>query len=52
MQFVIGNFRVNAKVARFDRSANKLLVREGEGEGVTVEGKGKKGVVEGEKKLR
>jgi len=29
-----GNFRIRAKIARFDRSAAKVLVREGEGEGV------------------
>lgn len=46
-----GNFRVQAKVARFDRSANEVLVRVGKGEGAVVEEKGKKGAGEGENRL-
>ena len=46
-----GQFRIRAKVARFDRSVAKVSVRESEGEGVEVEGKGKKVVGEGGKKM-
>jgi hypothetical protein len=44
-----GNYRVNAKVARFDRSDGEVLAREGEGEGVEPKGMVKKVGREGEK---
>jgi len=42
-----GNFQVSAKVARFDRSADKVVVRDSVGEGVEVKGLCKKDVGEG-----